>query len=106
MAKYEDKGGGHGGGGDPGPGGGDNGGHDKTVTIIVNAREKTVKKEELTFDEIVKLALDTPPSGENIVFTITYRKGPGNKPEGTLTQGQSVKVKDSMIFNVTATDKS
>jgi hypothetical protein len=54
----------------------------------------------------VKLAFPTPPPGESIVYTVTYRKGEGHKPEGTLTEGERVKVKDGMIFNVTATDKS
>ena len=81
--------------------------HDKEITIIVNGREKTVpKKEELTFEELVALAFENPPSGENIVFTITYRRGIGQKPEGTVAVGESVNAKDGMIFNVTATDKS
>lgn len=79
----------------------------KDITIIVNGREKTVlKNNDLTFNELVVLAFDNPPSGENIVFTITYRKGHGNKPEGSLAEGESVKAKDGMIFNVTSTDKS
>jgi hypothetical protein len=41
-----------------------------------------------------------------ICFTITYRRGQGNKPEGTLDDGDTVKLKEGMIFNVTATDKS
>jgi len=81
-------------------------GHEKAVEIIVNGRQKEVKSEELSFEQIVALAFPTPPTGSNIVYTITYRKGNGNKPEGTLTPGESVKIKDGMIFNVTATDKS
>jgi hypothetical protein len=81
-------------------------GHNKKFTIIVNGRQKVVTKDELSFDEIVALAYDNPPSGENIVFTITYRRGHGHKPEGTLVQGETVKIKEGMIFNVTATDKS
>jgi hypothetical protein len=81
-------------------------GHNKEVTIIVNGRQKVVTKDEMSFDEIVALAYDNPPSGENIVFTITYRRGHSHKPEGTLVQGETVKIKDGMIFNVTATDKS
>lgn len=82
-------------------------GPDKDITIIVNGREKdAVKNEELSFDKLVSLAFDDPPTGQNIVFTITYRKGHSNKPEGTLTEGETVKAKDGMIFNVTATDKS
>jgi len=79
---------------------------DKEVTIVVNGREKTVEKGDLTFDQLVALAFDDPPTGEFICFTITYRRGQGNKPEGTLAEGETVKVKDGMIFNVTATDKS
>jgi hypothetical protein len=80
--------------------------HEKGFTVVVNGREKTVTTKELTFDQVVALAFDNPPTGPNIVFTITYRRGEGNKPEGTLSEGGSVKVKDGMIFNVTPTDKS
>lgn len=78
----------------------------KEVTIIVNGRPKKVAKEELTFDEIVALAFATPPTGPNVVITVTYHRGHGDKPEGSLLQGGSVKVKDGMVFDVTATDKS
>lgn len=78
----------------------------KTFTIIVNARQKTVTEKELSFSQVVALAFDDPPTGENIVFTITYRRGEGHKPDGTLVEGETVKIKDGMIFNVTATDKS
>jgi hypothetical protein len=81
-------------------------GHDKVLTIIVNARPKEVTTKELSFAQVVALAFESPPAGENIVFTVTYRKGEGNKPEGTLVEGDTVKIKDGMIFNVTATDKS
>ena len=78
----------------------------KDVTIVVNGRQKVVTEKEMSFAEIVALAFDNPPTGPNIVFTVTYRRGHGNKPEGTLVEGGTVKVKDGMIFNVTATDKS
>jgi hypothetical protein len=79
-------------------------GHNKEFTIIVNGREKVVTAKEMSFAEIVALA--NLPSGPNMVFTVTYRRGEGNKPEGTLVEGETVKIKDGMIFNVTATDKS
>lgn len=81
-------------------------GHTKHFTIIVNARQKVVTARELSFDEIVALAFDNPPTGPDIVFTVTYRRGVGDKPEGTLVEGEKVKIKDGMIFNVTATNKS
>lgn len=81
-------------------------GKPKEIEIIVNGRPKKVEKGELSFEEIVALAFDNPPTGPNICFTITYKRGAGNKPEGSLVEGESVKVKDGMIFNVSATDKS
>lgn len=78
----------------------------KTVTIVVNGREMEVDKDEISFAEVVKLAFGQPPEGGNIMYTVTYKRGHGKKPEGTLVEGESVKVKEGMIFNVTRTDKS
>ena len=77
------------------------------VTIIVNAEEKVVQKGELSFQDVLNLAYNNaPPQGDNWEFTITYRKGEDKKPVGTLLEGNSVKVKEGMVFNVRATDKS
>lgn len=78
----------------------------KDVMIVVNGTQKTVQKDDISFTDVVHLAFENPPYGENTLFTITYRRGQGNKPEGILAEGESVKVKDGMIFDVTATDKS
>lgn len=78
----------------------------KAVTIIVNGRSRSVPKDELSFAEVVVLAFDNPPTGENVEITITYTRGHGQKPEGSLTRGQTVKVKEGMIFNVSATNRS
>lgn len=79
-------------------------GHDKDYNIIVNGREYTVATKRVSFDQIV--ALSGLPDGQNTVFTVTYRRAEGHKPEGTLVAGQTVEVKDGTIFNVTATNKS
>jgi hypothetical protein len=83
-------------------------GHDeKTVTIIVNGRRKTVpKNEEISFDAVVALAFPNPPTGDGVQFTVQYTRGPRNKPAGTLVEGQSVKVEDGMEFDVTPTNRS
>lgn len=78
----------------------------KEVTIIVNAQQKVVTVSELSYDALVKLAFDTPPTGGNVLFSVTYRRGQGNKPEGSLSQGEVVKIKEGMIFNVTPTNQS
>lgn len=80
--------------------------HEKQFTIIVNGRAKVVTGKELSYAQVVALGFDNPPTGENVSFTITYRKGEGNKPDGTLVEGETVKIKEGMIFNVTPTNKS
>ena len=81
-------------------------GDDKQFDVTVNGRPKTVPSDELTFDEVVRLAFDPPPTGKAIMFAVTYRDGGGRPPEGSLAPGTTVKVKDGTVFNVTATDKS
>ena len=80
--------------------------HDKKdVTITVNGKEKHVEKRDISYEQVVSLAFDNPPTGDNILITVTYRRGEGNK-EGSLKLGGTVKAKDGMIFDVTATDRS
>lgn len=78
----------------------------KGVSIIVNGRQRTVTESELTFSDIVALGFDAPPTGENVCYTVTFRRGDCSKPEGTIIEGESIKIKEGMIINVTATDKS
>ena len=79
----------------------------KTVTIIVNGRAKPwPKNEDISFEQVVALAFPNPPSGDGIQFTVQYTRGNGHKPAGTLVEGQSVKVKDGMEFDVTQTNRS
>ena len=75
------------------------------ITIIVNATPKKVEKGKFSFDQIVKLAYETPPFGENTLFRVTYRKGKGEK-EHTLDDGHFVEIAEGMIFDVTPTDRS
>ena len=78
------------------------------VAIIVNGRERVVVSPdgEVSFDEVVRLAFDPPPSGPNIVFTVSYRNGAGRPPDGRLVEGQRVKIQDGTVFNASFTDKS
>lgn len=81
-------------------------GQTKQFTVIVNGREKKVTTDELSYDQVVNLAFnDKPPTGPNIVITVTYRNAEDNK-QGTLVAGQTVEIRNGTIFNVTATDKS
>ena len=55
---------------------------------------------------VVRLAFENPPTGDGVQITVQYTRGDGHKPSGTLVAGQSVKVKDGMVFDVTATNRS
>lgn len=79
---------------------------DKTYTIVVNGREKIVEEKELSYWDVISLAFDDPAPGPRIFFTVAFRRGQGDKPQGTLVDGESVRVKNRMIFDVTRTDKS
>ena len=78
----------------------------ESIVIIVNSREKRWEQREISYEEVVKLAFGTYLDDESVVYTVTFSKGPGSNPEGTLVKGQSAKIKKGMIFNVTKTDKS
>ena len=81
-------------------------GPQKVYHVIVNGRKKEVSTKTLTFDQVVALAFNPVPTGPNIMFTITYRNGPRQNPEGELLPGGKVKIKNAMIFDVTQTTKS
>lgn len=78
----------------------------REITIFVNTRKKEEKTRHLTYAQVVALAFNPIPTGPNIMFTITYRNGPKQNPEGELLPGGKVKIKNGMIFDVTQTTKS
>ncbi len=78
----------------------------KQITIFVNGRSQEVTQRLLSFMGVVAWAFDPVPSGPDWVFTVTYRKAASKPHDGTLTQGEHVKVKNGTVFNVTATNKS
>lgn len=81
--------------------------HDRDSWVVVNGRRKEVHKRRLTFAEVVALAFPHAPPSDNIIYTVAYRNGGDDRhPEGTLVAGESVKIKDGTIFDVTATNKS
>jgi len=78
----------------------------KEFTIIVNGRPKVITQKEISYLEVVHLAFPNASIDGNTIYTVTYKKGEDRKPAGTMVNGDVVKVKDGMVFNVTATDKS
>ena len=71
--------------------------HKKTVTIIVNTRSHSWTAKEITFEQVVELALagaQYDPAGT----TVEYSRGHG--PDKSLRPGQTVHVKEGMVFDV------
>ena len=78
---------------------------EKTIKIIINGRQFEVSEKEISYEEVVNLRYNNdPPTGENVVISVTYSKAHGK--DGSLLPGKSVRVKAGMIFNVIDTDKS
>jgi|SRR6516165_9477991 hypothetical protein len=82
--------------------------HDKRriVDLIINTRAKPWSETTINYDQVVALAALPLPQGQNPGFTIIYEDGPGKNPSGTLIAGQSVHVKNEMVFHVTPTNRS
>lgn len=76
------------------------------TTIIVNTRPYEVTTKEISFEEVVALAYNnSPPTGENVIITVTYSRGENGK-EGSMLPGDKVKVNTKMVFDVSHTDRS
>ncbi|PWV47054.1 multiubiquitin domain-containing protein [Chitinophaga sp. S165] len=74
--------------------------------LWVNGKEKVWKKSKISYSEAIILAYGEQLPNECRVYTVTYKKGPEQNPEGSMIEGDVVFVKSKMIINVSATDKS
>ena len=79
---------------------------EKMVTIIVEGAPHVWPKGEITYNEVVTLEAPTYPEHPEITYSVKYKRGQGAKPEGILSPGGSVKVKEGMIFSVSETGQS
>jgi hypothetical protein len=79
----------------------------KLVTIFVEGTpHEWPKHETISFNQVVVWAYPDYSPSDGRTYTVTYEKGPHDKPEGQLVKGSSVKVKDGMTFNVSRTGES
>jgi hypothetical protein len=78
----------------------------KTVTIYVEGKPHEWPKDEITFAEVVTLEVPDYAQHPEITYSVKYKRGHGNKPEGILAPGGDVKVKEGMIFSVSSTGQS
>ena len=79
-------------------------GHNKTTTIIINGRQFEVTGNRISYSEVVQLAFPNDQPSDTIEYTVAYANPHGK--DGTLVEGQSVHIKEGMIFNVTKTNRS
>ncbi|MEP1152196.1 MAG: multiubiquitin domain-containing protein [Balneola sp.] len=82
------------------------GAKNKVLQIIINGQPKEVDEKRLSYKQVIELAFPNPQFGPNIVYTVTYKNGPKPNPKGVMVEGDVVKIKEGMLFNVTRTDKS
>lgn len=77
-----------------------------TITIIVEGTAHQWHKKKISFDQVVTLEVPDYAQHPEITYSVKFTNGPPNRPEGTLAKGESVRVKDGMIFNVSETGQS
>lgn len=74
--------------------------------LIVNAKDHQWDKKTITYTEVVKIPYPQYEEKPNEVYTVTYKRGPIQNPQGSMVKGDKVFVKNKMLFHVTPTDKS
>ncbi|MBT3880916.1 MAG: hypothetical protein HOI47_05625 [Candidatus Scalindua sp.] len=79
---------------------------EKTVTIIVEGTPHEWSKGDITYEDVVTLEVPDYSQHPEITYSVKYKRGHGNKPEGILSPGGSVKVKEGMVFSVSETGQS
>jgi hypothetical protein len=78
----------------------------KLVTIVVEGIPHEWPKDEISYAEVVTLEVPDYAQHPEITYSISYKNGHGNKPEGILVPGASVKAKEGMVFYVSETGQS
>jgi len=77
--------------------------HTKTVAIVVNTKPHQWTEKAITFEQVVELAFPGQPY-DPAGTTVEYSRGHG--PDKSLRPGQSVHVKDGMVFDVEPANRS
>lgn len=78
-------------------------GKTRTATIVVNTKPHEWHQKEITFEQIVGLAFPGQPYDPQGT-TVEYSRGHG--PDKSLRPGESVHVKDGMIFDAEPANRS
>lgn len=76
---------------------------EQAVTIIVNTKPFQWSENKITFEQVVELASPGQAYDPNGT-TVEYSRGHG--PDHSLRPGQSVEVKEGMVFDVEPANRS
>jgi hypothetical protein len=76
------------------------------VTIYVGTTPHAWDRPKISYAEVVTLYNPDYPKHPEILYTVTYTKGPPKKPEGDLVKGETVHVHNGMSFLVSTTGES
>lgn len=79
--------------------------HSDLVEIFVNTTAHQVPKGTISFGDVVKLAYGIEGEAAR-GYSVTYDRGPDDKPDDVLPFGGTVKVKKDMRFDVFPTGRS
>jgi hypothetical protein len=78
----------------------------RIVRIIVNTRPHEWAQKTISYEDVVELAYPGQPIGDGEEVTVRFTRGHDDKHEGSLTPGQTVKVKNRMVFDAYRTSRS
>lgn len=76
------------------------------VCIIVNLKEKSWNEKRISYEQVVGLAYPDYNGLASKSYTVKFTNGQKQDPDGSMSPGDIIYVKNKMRFNVTATNKS
>lgn len=81
---------------------------EKPIVVIVNGVDKVlpVGTSQLSYEDVVRLAEGSYDNSSNVIYTVGYSHGPAENKHGQLVRGESVFVREGMVFNVGRSNKS
>lgn len=79
----------------------------RRLQIVVNGLAREFEGPEATFEDLVRVAFPGVADLDRRTrsLTVAYRRGPPERPEGSIIPRQSVRLQPGAVFSVTATDK-
>lgn len=79
-----------------------------SVPVVINGKTVLLKRPDVTFEDLVGLAFPGTDltTASSRALTVTYRRGPPDRPGGSLLSQEGITARRGEVFNVSATTKS